>query len=460
MKKQLLIIAAMTATGLSAGAQTQALLGLYKQQNGITTTPQGKTNASLFRIVGLPTYRHDGAQFVPDDSTGMTYTGIRGGMITVNTDALIFNQSPYLPFDNSTMYDYNNGTTSWDKMSQTLQTFNTANNPDMSVSQNWNSGTSSWDNTNKSIYGYDANNNPNSIINQSWSGGAWQNTGKDINTFNGSHQITEGVHQTWSGGAWVNANKTMYSYTGANIDTKITQNWNGTSWDNSSKSTYNYSPGATHPDNMVNQTWTSGAWKNNTKSTYTYTGAVATSAIGQSWDDVNSVWKNTAKTDLTANGDGNFTLVVGQNWDAGTSAWVNSSKATYGYNSNNLVSSYDNMNWNIGGFWEYTTNNIKQTVYYEAYTNSVAGVEKAQGSLTVYPNPAVSTLNINMVWDNAQPFTVAVYDMQGRLVKQLTVPAMKNYTNSIDIADMAAGNYILVVKGTSGQTSSMFAVGK
>ena len=453
MRKQILLIAALAATGMSAEAQK----GLLQTHPIMPTTPtgtDGKTTATLYRIAGIPTYRYDGAQFLPDDSIGLSYTGIRGGIIPINVNTLIFYQAPVLKPDVQTGYNYNNGTSSYDKTSQTISTYDTKHNMLTVTTQNWNSGTSSWDNSNKTTNTYDGNNNNTEAVDQSWNGASWDNTYKSVNTYNSNNQIMESTRQTWNGSAWDNNYKNIYTYNSGRVETQIQQNWSGGAWVNSNKTTYIYTGTNSNPDTKLYQVWSGGAWQDNFKNMYTFAGTSVTS-VGQTWT---GTWDNSDRTEYTLDANNNITTVVSQSWD-GTN-WKNMGKINYGFNSNALVSSYDGQTWNTGGFWEYAVGAVKQLVYYESYTNSVAGVAKAQGNLEVYPNPAVAELNINMVWDNAQPFTVAIYDMQGRIVKQLTVPAMKNYTTSIDIADMVAGNYMLVVKGTSGQTSSMFAVGK
>ncbi|RYE24774.1 MAG: T9SS type A sorting domain-containing protein [Sphingobacteriales bacterium] len=455
MKQTLLIAAAVAAT---MGAQAQKGLLETPKTETPTVTPEGKTDATLYRLVGLPTYKYDGAQFKPSDSMGLSYSGIRGGLIIVNLEALIYPSSelPLKP-DVQGGYTYNTGTASWDKSSQTISTYDTKQNLETATSQNWN-GTA-WVNTNKSLYAYDANNNNTQVITQNWNGTTFENNRRTTKTYDANNRLTENTEQTWDGSAWANTNgnKTIFTYTASGRpETKITQSWSSGAWKNDNKYFYNYTGNNIYPDDQVAQNWNGTTWDNVSKQIYTYASpGVLQTSVSQDW--ISGAWQNSGKSDLTTDANtGSITTVISATWDG--SAWKNSSKINYGFNSNNLVSSYDGQSWNAGGFWEYAVGAIKQTVYYEQYTNNVAGVDAQQGTLKLYPNPVLNMLNIDMAWDNAEPFTVTVYDMQGRVVRHFTEVATKNYSKTIGTDDMSIGSYMLVIKGAKGQTSAMFNV--
>jgi hypothetical protein len=122
------------------------------------------------------------------------------------------------------------------------------------------------------------------------------------------------------------------------------------------------------------------------------------------------------------------------------------------------------MYWNnTTSAWEYTTNSERYNYYYQSFTFTppivnVPGVEKAENSLTLYPNPAITQLRINATWKTAQPFTVAILDMSGRVLKQWSEAANKTYSSTIPVMDMPAGNYTILLNNGGQKISKRFSV--
>jgi hypothetical protein len=100
--------------------------------------------------------------------------------------------------------------------------------------------------------------------------------------------------------------------------------------------------------------------------------------------------------------------------------------------------------------------------YYEPYTKAnepdTGPQEAIPSRLVVYPNPASGTVNIKMGWGEPQNFMIAIYDIQGRLVRQWSGQPVSRYSKMVPIADLAPGRYILKVMGTKEQQSSEFVV--
>ena len=81
------------------------------------------------------------------------------------------------------------------------------------------------------------------------------------------------------------------------------------------------------------------------------------------------------------------------------------------------------------------------TIRFQAYAEGIN--EVASSALTAYPNPAHGTVNVS--YDVAQPSTLAVYDMQGRVVRSLSV----NGSGNAAIDNLAAGFYTYGIMGSS-----------
>ena len=81
------------------------------------------------------------------------------------------------------------------------------------------------------------------------------------------------------------------------------------------------------------------------------------------------------------------------------------------------------------------------TIRFQAYAEGIN--EVASSALTAYPNPAHGTVNVS--YDVAQPSTLAVYDMQGRVVRSLSVSGCGNAA----IDNLPAGIYTYGIMGSN-----------
>jgi translation elongation factor EF-1alpha len=87
----------------------------------------------------------------------------------------------------------------------------------------------------------------------------------------------------------------------------------------------------------------------------------------------------------------------------------------------------------------------------ETYSSIVA-VTVANGAqihLNIYPNPVSATLKAQVTTSKAVAATIIVTDAQGKiLVKQTSQLALGTSQVSVDIANLAGGNYLLQISGT------------
>jgi len=73
------------------------------------------------------------------------------------------------------------------------------------------------------------------------------------------------------------------------------------------------------------------------------------------------------------------------------------------------------------------------------------------GSLQMYPNPAQHTLTIG----NPQSLSLeklSIFDLRGRMVKSIDLKSMGT-EKTIDISEMAAATYLVIIQGENGQTT-------
>lgn len=83
---------------------------------------------------------------------------------------------------------------------------------------------------------------------------------------------------------------------------------------------------------------------------------------------------------------------------------------------------------------------------------------EALAELKVYPIPAKDYLHIQLRWTSAQPFSMGIYDMTGRLLQQWSEGATKNYDQHKPIGGLSAGTYMLRVAAGPGHLDRAFQV--
>ena len=81
------------------------------------------------------------------------------------------------------------------------------------------------------------------------------------------------------------------------------------------------------------------------------------------------------------------------------------------------------------------------TIRFQAYAEGISDV--ASTTLTAYPNPAQG--NVNISYDVNQPSTLAIYDMQGRVVRSMSVSGSGNAI----VDNLPAGIYTYCIMGST-----------
>lgn len=425
-----------------------------------------KTTDTKSRIKMIVYKDYDGVAFVATDSSFInSYTGNNGGGITFQQ--YLWSTPPILlKYDMATGYKYNTSTTIWDNRNISQQTFDANNNISTKTSQNWDNSTSSWVNSSNDLYQYDANNNQTEDIYRTWntSTSAWANLYKRLYSYDVNNNRTLYIYQNWNSGtnSWVNSTRTTYTYdANNNVTNQTTQNWNTSTsaWDNSSQINYTYT--GNNLTQTINQTWNSStsAWVNSNKATYTYNGnGDLTDITTQNWNSTTSLFENSSKNIYTYDANHNGLTIIIQHWDNPSSAYVNMYKYLLAYNSYNQITSLTSQYWNSGGLWDYTTSSNQNIFHYETYTTTTLNNISKGGNVAVYPSPANNTVNINLQWDEKQAFNVTIVDAAGRIYTNWSKPATQDYTDQINIQNLANGNYWLIVKGEKGQVVKQFSV--
>jgi hypothetical protein len=211
-------------------------------------------------------------------------------------------------------------------------------------------------NTKKEDYTYDGFGNTNTISEQVWDGSSWYNNRRWEGVFYGFGMLQYETNQNGYGSSWEYTDKKIYTYNVSWYLTKIVEQiWGGTDWQNQYQRLYTYDL----------------AWNE-------------IELLSQEWKD--SDWTNWYKDTTT--------------WDA------------HNNKVERLIHRWDEIDW------------VNDTRYLYTYLENTDVVEE-EGTvpetfaLSNYPNPFNSGTTIRFELPKGLEVTLAVYDVNGRLMRNL-----------------------------------------
>jgi hypothetical protein len=457
-------------------------------------------SAQLSRLIGLTKTRYDGTAFaIIGDSTYNIYSGVKD---TTHNGSLAFDSSytlTYLPgyttgnlsyryyqsftgtYNSDTLLTQTYDTTSTSWINNQLQTgaWNTSNNITQHIVANWDPVAVAWLNNTKTDYTYVGLNNTLKIL-QAWNTitSAWVNREKDSFAYDASNNMIYHLAQHWdtTGLVWVNTTQFLDTYNVANqIIASMRQNWSATTaaWRNNSLTAYHYNA-IPMLCNTIVQHWDTSAlaWANFSMDSITYTpGNDIAHEATLRWD-TSLVWIPQMMNEYSYDASHNMITDTVLNWvtsGPGGSHFANSKLKQYTYNTYNQVLTYTTESWtNPGGPWYYKFSGggvDQQYRYYYEYVDTVdhtgvTNVSRTEGMLTVSPNPSNTILNIKINWQEAEPFTMSIYDMSGAVVRQWMEQPVKNYSKVLSLNDLPVGNYIIKARAQHGMQAGEFTIVK
>ncbi len=404
------------------------------------------------RLISSVYFINDGSNYVYYDSMAMSYFGTRSGDLT-----------HLLKYDNAVDYLYNTTTSIFDNRIKRTQTFDANNNITTLREMMWSTATSSWVNSYNYIFTYDASNNRQTLVTQQWntSSMSWDNLYKNLYTYDAANNQLTNITQAWSSATstWENSTKESNAYNAANkITQTVRQSWNGisSSWDNDYRISNTYDAN----NNMITllkENWNTitSAWDKYYKHTNTFgpSNEELTDLL-QYWNSATSTWDNNGMTffrDFTGAAGNLYKTMVTTTWNTSTSVFDSSRRYQYTYNNYDQTLTFFRDSWNIGGFWQATGSDYGSAYHYEEYATQVKGLTAQNGTANIYPVPAKNVLNIDLNWDEAQPFTISIIDLQGRVSRQWQVTSTASYKTAVSVADLPFGTYIIKIDGSKGQ---------
>lgn len=146
--------------------------------------------------------------------------------------------------------------------------------------------------------------------------------------------------------------------------------------------------------------------------------------------DIAGVWHNFRKYEISFNGINNPTLAKEYDWDSTTNGW--------------------RLAWRGNPTYKY--------YHYEKFPTTVPTICKTGAML--YPSPAQHTVHVQTPFDKETVCSFAIFDMQGRLLRQWSEPAHGGEDVAIPISTLPDGNYLLRLSAQGETTVHRFSVEK
>lgn len=402
------------------------------------------------RLIADAHWASNGATFMPVDSTGYTYSAGRGGDLTHT-----------MKYDNSTTWVYD---TAFHNSWYYIQSFDASNNITSRIAQFWDGTT--WVLYSNTLYSYNSSNMMTSMILQSWNGSSWAPVSQNLYSYNTANKLVIDQYQVWSSLTMsfeASSQKTYYYDASGNRINETDQTYVSSVPIYTSQWAYTYS-GTNQLLTTTYNTWSGSGWDpiSMTTNTYDSTGNM-TNQLYQLYDAMGAVWVNNTLHIYSGFTSGHMpTMDIEQHWDAtGGGSWVNFMQFINTYNSFDQLTSRTGTSWNIVGVFEYALGDPMNRYHYATYTpgtSSVNTVAVAGGEASIYPVPVQNVLNIDLNWDNAQAASIAICDMQGKVVKQWNTPATTEYKGTVDMGNMSAGVYFVKINSTMGQIVKQIVV--
>jgi hypothetical protein len=366
-------------------------------------------------------------------------------------------------------------------------------------------------NSYKNVYTYNSSDLMTSRIEYMWDGTQFEPSSKTVKAYDQYDNEIEYTYYYWDMNDWVigygNKTSNTYTATGKILVSTISEfDINTAVWTPYYRMTNTYNA-SSYQTSVLYEMYDAGNWENMSKEEYTLNASghwseimifnwdlhtndwqEETKVIGISWLDFdeflvlegiiqtknNNVWENEMKILVTYNGNKMILSETYQRWLFGS--WVNSERNVNTYDAkNNLTENlYQNylLTWITNGgqryLYDYAANGnvlsiedsfydmgqwIKSGKRINIYFSSSIKNSKKEHNLSVYPNPVMDRLTIELNSDNIS--IINVFNISGQNVISRQVGANSGKVN-IDVANLNSGVYFIqVISGNQTTTQKL-----
>lgn len=342
----------------------------------------------------------------------------------------------------------------------TYKTYNSNDLITFELILNWNTTNNVWDSASRTTYVYDAKDNIIELTAEIYRNGGWDPSSRRTYMYD------------------ANDRRTRYVFERGNITTKMYDSFSkqetvyNANGDHDTTTIYSYDtnlPGfvfqsryynqynASNLDTAVTfQSWTSNMWQNTLLLRNYYDGQGAyTHNDYANWDNTNSIWVNDYRDTVYTTASGKVTIALVKDWDATGNTFVNSTQRTSYLNSFDQLHIETNMSWdNTNGTWVYDAGNDSTIYHYDSTASVGQGLEIAQGTLAIWPNPAQQLLQYNLPNNIPSEYSITILTIDGRIMKQKRT----KQAQPVSIADLPVGQYMLLISGSDFRYHAGFTV--
>jgi hypothetical protein len=353
---------------------------------------------------------------------------------------------------------YYNG--NWYNSNATNYEYDSSNNLISETNLEWDNTNSIWKIKEKVTYTYNANYKVTQELGQVWNvtTNSLENNYRDTYSYGNTYgnYITEQIAELWESSQWINDYKLNISYNANGLaDSSIEYLWNGANWTNANRTTLTYNSNYKITTDLYEE-WKNLQWENSDKALYAYNGNnKIIEEERANWDKFNSLWKkeytNTYDLDLFSNRirntytDDSFQYKEEYTYDTSVllSNFAHPFRDKTGldyiledfpYFSKVLTKTYSTYNKQTSSY----ENGSRITYNYNsAIVLSVENTKIANTTITVFPNPTTSVLNLNSS-EGVTIDTIVIIDTTGKTVLQ-----QNENTAQINVERLTAGIYII-----------------
>lgn len=440
------------------GGLLQAILMLVCMQ------ASGQVNS--MRLIGQSNYDRNSAGYILTDTTGYRYTGKHTS--NMKTGLHKYDTSVYF-------VDTGKGK---EPGRQYLRTFDAADRIASHTMQEFVAG--AWRNNTRFSYVYTGTGTYDSVLTEQWdtTNKVWKRQRLQQHKYKAGNIDTIFWWMPDGGSGWKKEGRDVYTYNLGALMHHELQIWNDTltKWDVWELSYYGYDASnrmISHERSYIDLTTLMTELRS--KDEYAWDGSGRMSMHETySWFKLAMRWDGMYQHYYNYNVHNDVNLETVNKWDATVSMWgphmrrqhnydaafnllnivekafvfpgyEDARKEEWLYNIYNLPTAYRSFLWS-GAAWQQEQGSRTQVLYYyEEYDSTLSVKEQLQQANTteLYPNPAKDMVTLQMNWQNTAPVHIMLYDMQGRLLRDMQVADARHYKQAIPLTGMAQGMYIL-----------------
>jgi len=315
-----------------------------------------------------------------------------------------------------------------------------------------------WLPTRKTEYLYDDFGNISLSFTTVWNNetALWENQKKSVRQFDELSNITDVYEYSWNADSsvWDSAGHIQYSYNvDQQIDTLLIYNWsqeeNKFIYDR--LSTYKYETSDIRSEMIIKEFNAAlHKWQNSAKYEYHYNGLDNTtiSFIG---DTINDTWIPSRRQFQSFNIQGQPDTTQSERWNLELNDWE------YAYRIVNIFDERYNQTESITQSWEANDWALnQQTIYYWSPFNPLAIGEYDNVSVRIFPNPAISKLNIELPDEyTVEDVIIEIIDLNGRMISK---SAHESQFIQLDVAGLERGLYLVKIQNNEALITRRFII--